>query len=355
MENNNSNAGVSVQQSTPIKFTGTGSEYFKIWIVNIFLTIVTLGIYSAWAKVRTNQYFYSNTRLAGGVFNYHANPKTILIGRIIAVVYLGLYSFLAQSAPNIGVVMGLILFALIPWIAVKSLMFQARNTSYRNIRFDFEPAYGDAVMVFIVWPILIAFTAGLLLPVLWHRQVRLISNNMRFGTSPFRFNQQTAGPFFAVYFKMLGVGAVIVAALIVLNMTFPNIFRTAGVFVEQNQSLAYVVGVIVYLVVILLVNSYIMAKVTNLMYSKLSLEGHSFNSTLSTGGFFGQYFKHTIYTMLTLGLYIPYAKANIIKYRLDNLTVNIDGDLDAFIAKKVDQGSATGEGLGDMFEVEVGF
>ncbi|MGL4233375.1 MAG: DUF898 family protein, partial [Casimicrobium sp.] len=27
----------------PFRFTGTGSEYFKIWIVNILLTIVTLG------------------------------------------------------------------------------------------------------------------------------------------------------------------------------------------------------------------------------------------------------------------------------------------------------------------------
>ena len=27
------------------EFTGSGSEYFKIWIVNVLLTIVTLGIY----------------------------------------------------------------------------------------------------------------------------------------------------------------------------------------------------------------------------------------------------------------------------------------------------------------------
>ena len=31
----------------PLRFTGSGSEYFRIWITNTFLTIVTLGIYSA--------------------------------------------------------------------------------------------------------------------------------------------------------------------------------------------------------------------------------------------------------------------------------------------------------------------
>ncbi len=35
----------------PLNFTGKGSEYFKIWIVNIALSLITLGIYSAWAKV----------------------------------------------------------------------------------------------------------------------------------------------------------------------------------------------------------------------------------------------------------------------------------------------------------------
>ncbi len=48
-----------------LHFTGTGGEYFGIWIVNLLLTIVTLGIYSAWAKVRRLQYFYRHTEVAG--------------------------------------------------------------------------------------------------------------------------------------------------------------------------------------------------------------------------------------------------------------------------------------------------
>jgi len=40
-----------------LRFTGRGTEYFGIWIVNLLLTIITLGIYSAGAKVRRLQYF----------------------------------------------------------------------------------------------------------------------------------------------------------------------------------------------------------------------------------------------------------------------------------------------------------
>jgi Zn-dependent protease with chaperone function len=34
--------------------------------VNLFLTIVTLGIYPAWAKVRKKRYLYGNTWVADG-------------------------------------------------------------------------------------------------------------------------------------------------------------------------------------------------------------------------------------------------------------------------------------------------
>ncbi|MFT6387486.1 MAG: hypothetical protein ACJAUP_000857 [Cellvibrionaceae bacterium] len=41
-----------------LRFEGKGFEYFKIWMVNILLTIVTLGLYYPWAKVRHLRYFY---------------------------------------------------------------------------------------------------------------------------------------------------------------------------------------------------------------------------------------------------------------------------------------------------------
>jgi len=42
----------SAERRFPVEFTAGAGEYFRIWIVNLALTIVTLGVYSAWAKVR---------------------------------------------------------------------------------------------------------------------------------------------------------------------------------------------------------------------------------------------------------------------------------------------------------------
>ena len=83
----------------PFEFRGNGSEYFRIWIVNLLLTIVTLGIYSAWAKVRRLRYFYGNTFVDGQSFEYHGQPLAILKGRLIVFGGYVVFVIASQMAP----------------------------------------------------------------------------------------------------------------------------------------------------------------------------------------------------------------------------------------------------------------
>jgi len=98
----------------PVSFTGNGNEFFTIWIVNILLTVVTLYIYSAWAKVRTKRYFYGNTVVDGSSLEYHAKPLQILVGRLVAVVLLGLTVFGAAINPLVPTVVTVLLLLIIP-------------------------------------------------------------------------------------------------------------------------------------------------------------------------------------------------------------------------------------------------
>ncbi len=86
----------------PFTFTGSTREYFGIWIVNVLLTLVTLGVYSAWAKVRRQRYFHGSTRLAGASFDYHAKPIRILIGRVIVLAMLVGYNLAPHFLPVVG-------------------------------------------------------------------------------------------------------------------------------------------------------------------------------------------------------------------------------------------------------------
>lgn len=128
-------------------FTGKGSEFFRIWIVNIALTICTLGIYSAWAKVRTNRYFYNHTRLAGSHFDFLATPQQILRGRIIAVGLLGVYAGINYFMPSWSWLAMLILAAVMPMLLVLALGFRMRNTAFKNIKFHFRRDFSKAYLL----------------------------------------------------------------------------------------------------------------------------------------------------------------------------------------------------------------
>lgn len=130
-------------------FRGKAREYFGIWVVNVLLSIITFGIYSAWAKVRRLRYFYGNTWLDGHNFEYHAKPKQILIGRLVVTGLLIGYNILLHISPAFSVLALAVMF-LFPWIVNKSIAFHARMTSYRNVRFGFEGSYWRAFRVFLL-------------------------------------------------------------------------------------------------------------------------------------------------------------------------------------------------------------
>ena len=134
-------------RETPIEFTGSGREYFGIWIVNILLTILTLGIYSAWAKVRRRKYFYNNTLLDSSPFDYLARPVAILKGWLIAAAILIAYKLTSDIYPAVSLLILLFIILITPWVVVRSMRFNLVNTSYRNVRFNFQKNYKESSAV----------------------------------------------------------------------------------------------------------------------------------------------------------------------------------------------------------------
>ena len=105
-----------------ITFSATGSEYFRIWIVNLLLSIVTLGVYSAWAKVRREQFFHRNLLLDKAGFDYHAQPMAILRGRGIAAA-------LTEQALEYAEAMG---YTVIPSCSYVERYLERRQRQYHR-------------------------------------------------------------------------------------------------------------------------------------------------------------------------------------------------------------------------------
>jgi len=109
---------------SPVRFSGTGGEYFRIWVVNLLLTLITFGVYSAWAKVRKTRYFYQNTRVDGHAFDYHGAPLAILRGRVLALVLLVAYSWSFDISRTVGLATIATLCIAGPWLFIAVVAIQ---------------------------------------------------------------------------------------------------------------------------------------------------------------------------------------------------------------------------------------
>ena len=195
-----------------LKFTGDGQEYFRIWIVNLALTIATLGIYSAWAKVRKQRYFYSNTLLDGSAFGYHAEPLKILKGRIIALVFVGMYFAAVRTSFKATLGMIVLLALVTPWLFVKSRMFTSRVSSWRGIRFNFKEDYRGAYATLLGNLALVVITFGILAPRLTWARYQFLVSRTSFGDEEFTCNARV-GTFHSTYWKAVGMTFGVIASL----------------------------------------------------------------------------------------------------------------------------------------------
>src|SRR5215471_4708083 len=71
-----------------LQFIGEGLELFKIKLINIILTIATLGLYYPWAKARTLNYLYSQTHFEDSPFSFTGTGKEMFKGFMKAILIL---------------------------------------------------------------------------------------------------------------------------------------------------------------------------------------------------------------------------------------------------------------------------
>ncbi len=351
-------------KTLPFEFTGNGKEYFKIWIVNIALTILTLGIYSAWAKVRNKQYFYGNTLFEGSSFEYTAQPLTILKGRILAFGVIGLYYVLATFLPP-AYAIGFYLLAfvivifLLPWVVIKALQFNARHSQYRNINFGFDGSYWGSFTAFILWPMASIFFV--LLPFSWHRKNEFFVANSRYGTTPFQFTANV-NDYYGLFGKMI---LLVIVSLIVMGLFIAAIafgFGASG-GVESFGEASYapvaigIVSSIGYMLLYFVGLAFYEVLSNNLLYNNTLINEHSLSADYKFGSFLSLLITNTLGILFTLGLFIPWASVRSARYHAEHTQFIATQSLDSFVAGEEQKVNTFSEGLADahsVFDLDVG-
>ncbi|KAA6483625.1 DUF898 domain-containing protein [Agrobacterium sp. SHOUNA12C] len=336
-------------------FTGNAKEYFGIWIVNVLLTIITLGIYSAWAKVRRNRYFYGNTALLGHTFEYHAKGKQIFIGRLIVFGFLIISQIVTTVAPLAALIVTPLLILAFPWFLMRGLRFNARVTSYRNVRFDFVGTYGGAFKAIFLGGLVTIVSVGILAPVAARWFYRYVFDNLRYGDRPFSTNLTLGG-----FYKALGIA--IAVALIGLVVLAGLAFAISGTSPEAAMSgsmgtvSVWHWAIIGFVLVYAIAGLFYRAMVRNIVWSATMIDRrHSLLSDLGRRRYAWIAISNVIVTFATLGLMRPWAAVRLQRYLAEHTAIHVDGDIGVVIDQVRSSGNAISAEYLDVDGFDFGF
>jgi len=381
------------------EFTGSGTEYFKIWIVNTLLTIVTLGIYYPWAKIRNNRYIYGNTSIEEKAFDYHATGKQLFFGYLIALFFLFLYNVLEYVLPIGNIVLIIFLLAIVPWLVWRSMKFNLRVTSFNNVRFSFVGGVAESYVIFLLVPLIsflalgitiylltlfegsvISIVLGILLTntiyVVGFAYFSVIKNryiiySTTYGDSEFDINICTTN-FIKIILKTVGVSFllfIITASIIGTIVYFSydlNYFMNLSETYKTDPKSAIMI-IYTTLLPLLAIGYILMIALSTIAYAYYMTETRAYifkNTILDNDIEFLSNMKFLPYSyilvtnflliLFTLGLAYPWAKVRVLKYAVENTSINFNNNFNGFINSKLKKESGFGEQVSDTLDVDIG-
>jgi len=185
-----------------LRHHGEVFDLFGIYMVNLLLTIVTLGVYRFWAKTRIRRYLWSHTEFLGDRFEYTGTGKELLIGFLIVfsflAVVLGLYTYaftliwpgwIQDVGLNILYQVPLFFIAL-PLVGVarfRARRYRLSRTLWRGIRGAQSGSSAHYGMMVTAYWLLTFLTLGFYWPYMRTRLVGYRLNNTWFGDRALTF------------------------------------------------------------------------------------------------------------------------------------------------------------------------
>ncbi len=393
----------------PTLFTGSGREYFRVWIVNVLLSIVTLGLYTPWARRRTAQYFYSHTQVAGSPLEFVAEQRRMVFGFLaFAGLYLS-YQLAVETGQQLAASLLMFGFALLaPFLWASAMRFRLGATRWRGIRLAFTATWKEvyiaswpAFAIAALWTVLFFAAASLSpamptgiaeqpgsvtpLPALGRATlglmalgavltllcvIRLEFNYRRLLVARARIGGQvghwkpryadfvrvwlaTAGFFLLTVLLLALAGAAVTGgSAAVLRRTMGDAGSLGGMLL---LALLALLGVLLAAVLASVpARAYREARLFQLVWNNVGISHIARSKTdLRTAGYVWLRTRNLLLTLLTFGFYRPFALVSEYAAKVRSVTLYLKGGTDQLAGELVKQQGAFGDAAADMLGLDV--
>ncbi|MFT3778162.1 MAG: YjgN family protein [Ottowia sp.] len=370
----------------PIEFTGSGGEYFRVWIVNLLLTIVTLSLYTPWARRRTAQYFYGHTQVVGSPLEFVAEQRRMVFGFLIFVALYAAYELAVQTGQDLAAALLIFGFALLtPFLWGSAMRFRLGATRWRGIRLAFTASWKEVYLA--SWPVFAiaavwtgaAIATDALLPAqartalalvltllcvirLEFNYKRLLVARARIGGQAGRW-KPAYGDFVKVWLAAAGIfvltllgvavaGSVVTGGIVYLARDLMRGTSVPGMILLGV--LFFAAAVLMLMLASLPARAYREARVFQLVWNNVGF-GHiaRTRTSLRTGAYVALRVKNVLLSLLTLGFYRPFAIASEYAAKAGSVTLHVKGSPEQLVGELARQQGAFGDAAADALGLDL--
>ncbi len=392
-------------EAHPLVFTGRGGEYFRVWIVNVLLSLVTLGFYTPFARRRTAQYFYGHTFVADSPLEFTAQPRKMFFGFLLLVVVYLAFKLAADSGNDVALNLFMLAGAILaPWLWGSAMRFRLASTRWRGVRLQFTASWREVYMaswpVFalaVVWigvltavamqlpsvapgqgssgavsrlggagwvvavlVLVVALVLSLLCVIrLSFNYQRLLVRRARIGTQAGHWKPDFRD-FVQIWVATVGVfllAAVVVGAVLwgfAASMAVFSAPRAVGFMRFILIGLSIFAGLLGFLLALAPARAYREARMFRLVWNNSGVSRIArFKCRLRVRRYVGLRIRNILLTLLTLGFYRPFARVSEYAMKVESVTLHLKGSVDQLVGQLVEQQGALGDALADAVGLDL--
>ena len=356
---------------------GRFGELFVLFIINILLGIVTLGIYRFWGKTRIRKYIWSRSSFRAERFEYSGTGLELFLGFLFAFVifgppFIGFYAWLYFDPPPndprdpeflarmgliylVGLGLVILAFYFIHVATYAAYRYRLSRTIWRGIRGSVSGSAWTYGFLGFGLSALNGITLFWTKPWADTLQLKYRLNRTTIGTAPLVCKIEAGplyGPFAAAWLITMVATILAIVGIAGLMFGFQDVFRRPA---EQPPLSFLILFALLYLlipVVWLATINFYRAALIRRTAATSRLSGLAFRFEVGGWALLWFNFANFLLVLLTVGLLLPLV---ILRYaRFVAYYLRIEGDLDyASLRQSQDRGPRYGEGIAEFFGLGV--